>query len=121
MNRRKHFNFRGGSSRCGSCLVAGAGADLPKLSLCRRHAIPGRVFPKRFPRLSADRRQGGDAPEAPDLVGFALFGRRRHAENYQDRHHRQARETADDGVRADVKQGWTKKGRNIWFRPVFHF
>src|ERR1700730_14645376 len=49
------------------------------------------------------------------------FGRRRHAENYQDRHHRQARETADDGVRADVKQGWTKKGRNIWLRPVFHF
>ena len=35
----------------------------------------------------------------------ALFGRRRHVENHEERHHAQARQTTDHGVRTDMKKG----------------
>ena len=37
--------------------------------------------------------------QAPGAVGLALFGRRRHAEDHQGRHHGQARQAAGDGLR----------------------
>ena len=119
MNWRKAFDFRCDVIRSRVAgIVAGAGADLPELSLCRRHAVHRRVLRIRQARPSADRWQGGDARQALWPVGLALFGRRRHVEDHQGRHHGQARPAAGDGMRADCDN--QKKGRNVSFRPFLY-
>jgi hypothetical protein len=46
---------------------------------------------------------------------FALFGRRRHPENLKGRYHGQARQTADDSVRTDMR----KRAETFSFRPSY--
>ena len=54
------------------------------------------------------------------LSGFALFRQRRDLEDHEGRrHHAQARQTAGDGLRADMKVDM-KKGRNIFVSTLFY-
>ena len=62
---------RGGCNRTVGRVRA---VDFPELSLRRRGAIHRRVFPVRFPRPSAARRQGADSAQARGAVGIALSG-----------------------------------------------
>ena len=67
-----------------------------------------------YPNDSRARWWVGDAGPAPDHVRFTLCGTGRHVENHQDGDHAQARQTAGDRVRADVKRAGT-----FSFRPFF--
>src|SRR5712672_4611510 len=82
----------------------------------RRNAVHRRVFPVRFPRPSAARWQGRDAGQAPGAVGFALYGKRGHAEDHEGRsYHAQTCQAPRNGMRADMK-----KGRNDFVPTLFY-
>src|SRR5882757_1264553 len=113
-DRRSRGSIVSGDGR----LVGRRGAnDLQKLPLRRRNAVRRWIFPARFARPFAARWQGGDPDQAPGAVGVELFRKRGYAEDDESRpYHAQARQTAGNGMRADMK-----KGRNDFVPTLCYF